>query len=239
MFCARMNDGSRDSRKTLPSTKNIASDDHVHRPGERAGHLPHLGVDEQERHEQQQQRERPDDQVEERRELRPRAPARPAEQRHDAVARQRPHGAQDDGALEHGLHDVAPLAERRPRARPGTTTSRASSTGPIVSGRCSGGRPRITLAPTHVSTRTATTNAAASTLREPRPLGEVEGVEPEQQVGDDEQRIARPQISQPSAGARRSAARRGRRTTARSGQLARSTGPPAGDGVQSATAGRT
>ena len=110
-------------------------DDDVDRPGERAGDLPDLGVDEQERHEQQQQRQRPDDQVEEGRQLRPRAPAGPGEQRQHAVARQRPHGEQDDDAFDDGLDDIAPLTEQGGRDRrersPAGQLDRADRVGPL------------------------------------------------------------------------------------------------------------
>ena len=69
----------------------------------------------------------------------------------------------------------------------GTTMNTASSAGPMRRGRSVQRRPRNRLAANQVTIEAATTNAGDGEVAADAPVGEVEGVEPEQQVGDDEQ----------------------------------------------------
>ena len=115
-----------------------------HRPGQRRGDLPHLGVDEEERHEEQQHRQGAGDQAEQRAHLRERAHQRPACDRPDVEHL----GGRDDAehgqvGQQHRQGQVGVLPQRPPRrppARGRTAPPRRPRSGAVAPARAAGGR---------------------------------------------------------------------------------------------------
>ena len=90
-------------------------DDHVRRPVERSGHLPDLGVDEQERVEEQEQWEGARHQRAERRELSGATTSGPAQQGSHAVRRPDVDEDEQDQGDDDAFERVAGLTEQQHR----------------------------------------------------------------------------------------------------------------------------
>ncbi len=102
-----------DERRAEPEEDEDHRD--VRQPVERPRHLPHLGVDEQERGEQQEQRERPRDERAEAGELAAATAGAPADHRAEPVRRPEVDQRQDGDAEQQRLERVEELAEREDR----------------------------------------------------------------------------------------------------------------------------
>ena len=177
--------GTRDSTNDVADGKEQPQDKPVRQAVKVAGDLPDLGVHEQERDEQQEQRKRLDDEAAEISDLFSQLAERPPGHRDQPIARDDVDDEQDPDAGQHRLEGVSGLAEeqrgqRRPDDKEGEL---ARPDGP----RDREGRP----APQDVGDRDPGDqdregDRGGHEVASQAPVGEIQGVQAASEVGDPE-----------------------------------------------------
>jgi hypothetical protein len=164
-----------------------AKHDDVGKAVERPGHLPHLGVDEQEGVEEEQQRQGPGNQRAESGELASSPSQSPPEQCADAVGGPHVDQGQQDDAEHDALDGVANLLKRKYR-NGGPEEKECQFRSVDISRSSEGGNATQAIRQHPCSEQHGQHGEADPHVAQDRPIGEVECVEPAEQVADDQER---------------------------------------------------